>query len=358
MKVHFVLPQLMPLYGMENAAAALMQSLAGSGCQVSSTVMSGGIPSNLAGIEMRQLGIPAGNLRLAKSVPALKRGLGNLSADTIIVTSGLWASLPVGIALLGTGRNYVAWEHSVLPARIKFDKRVALLFAGVDRRVMRPHCVVAVSDGVQRFVAGRWKAVPIFTIPNIVDVPCAPPTVRRLPEGRFRLLTTGAFRPIKNNLCAIEAMRYLPDPFSLRMAGDGPQEAELQEHVQRYGLADRVTFLGRVPGVRTLLEDSDLLVHPSLAETFGFSLVEAADVGLPVVAFPVETIDEMVPKYVPGMMAEGDTAESFATAIREASLRAWCSDDLSNAWRHRLHDMSAEAVASQWRIAMSNVLPG
>ena len=57
MKIHFVLPQLMPFYGMEKAATQLMIGLQKSGAAVSGTVVSGDIPMPARGLDIDGLGI-------------------------------------------------------------------------------------------------------------------------------------------------------------------------------------------------------------------------------------------------------------------------------------------------------------
>ena len=62
--------------------------------------------------------------------------------------------------------------------------------------------------------------------------------------------------------------------------------AAYERRIARLGLQSNVVFLGRVPqdqiiGLYTLC---DLMVYPSLCESFGFSMVEAMGHGLPIVA--------------------------------------------------------------------------
>jgi glycosyltransferase involved in cell wall biosynthesis len=359
-RVHFVLPQMTPYYGMEKAAALLMTALAQHGGHVSATVLSGGVPPIAADLPIATLDIPRSPIRLASAVPALRRRLTELPERTPIVACGLWAAAPVAAALLGTGRSYIAWEHSVLPPRLRIDRRVALLLRLVDPPALRPARVVAVSDGVRRAMSARWPGVPTSVVPNIiegVDRPATPVVAPR--EGQdVRLVTTGAFRPSKNYRCAIEAMALLPNRYTLRMAGDGRQSRALRSLVEGLGLTDRVELLGWVSAVAPLLADSHLLVHPSLWETFGFSLVEAADAGVPVVTLAAPAIDELVPDYVPGVMADGRTAAALAAAIETAAEHAWDAEQVAAAWHRRRTGFAAEAVAEQWHAALQSAGSG
>jgi len=163
-RVHFVLPQMTPYYGMEKAAALLMAALVERHWDVTATVLSGGIPRVAAGLRLDALEIPRSPVRLVRAVPPLRRGLAHLPDDALIVACGLWAAAPVATALVATGRSYIAWEHSVLAPRLQIDKRVAVLLRLVDTPGLRPARVVAVSEGVRRAVASRWPGVPASVV--------------------------------------------------------------------------------------------------------------------------------------------------------------------------------------------------
>jgi glycosyltransferase involved in cell wall biosynthesis len=349
MKIHFVLPQLLPFYGMEKAATLLMIGLQESGATVSATVVSGDIPVQARGLDIDALEIRKSAPRLGIAVSPLRRRLTRLPADVHIVASGLWASAPVGLALVGTGRSYVSWEHSVLSARLKLDRRVKMLSRIVHCLPVRPRLIIAVSEGVARDVRHTFGASRVSMISNVVDVPAAPPRPSGSGSATVEMLTTGAFRPYKNYLAAVSSMKFLPPHYRLALAGDGAQERMLRQSAEDLGVADRVRFLGRVGDVSRHLHTSDLLLHPSLSETFGFSLIEAADHGLPVVTLPVPAIDELVPHFVLGTMARAPTARALAEAVSETVRRGSpTTEQYAEAWDRRRQRFSAGPVVARW----------
>ena len=349
MKIHFVLPQLTPFYGMEKAAALLMLGLQEAGAAVSATLVSGDVPEQARGMDIDSLRISRSTLRLGRAVPPLRQRLARLSADVHVVASGLWASAPVGLALAGTGRTFVSWEHSILSARLRIDRRVRLLSRVVYSCPVRPRLTVAVSEGVARDVRDRFAASRVAVIPNVVDVPTAPPHPSGSGSDTVEMLAMGAFRPNKNYRTALASMRLLPEHYRLSLAGDGVQDRMLRLSAQELGVASRVRFLGRVGDVSAHLRSSDLLLHPSLFETFGFSLIEAADHGLPVVTLPVPAIDELVPGLVPGTLAGAPTAGALAVAVQETVRHGRpTSEQHAEAWQRRRRLFSAGAVAARW----------
>ena len=118
---------------------------------MSATVVSGEIPRRARRVGRRRLGDPPKRGRGWAWRSALCAGGSPACPRTSsIVASGLWAAAPVGLALVGTGRSFVSWEHSVLRARVERDLRVRQLSRVRPPGAGRPRLTVAVSEGVAR----------------------------------------------------------------------------------------------------------------------------------------------------------------------------------------------------------------
>jgi glycosyltransferase involved in cell wall biosynthesis len=75
--------------------------------------------------------------------------------------------------------------------------------------------------------------------------------------------------------------------FTTIAKNDWPEGVETFERtVRELDLTDRIAFIGRVPQPQmgALYTKCDLMVYPSLCESFGFSMIEAMGYGLPIVA--------------------------------------------------------------------------
>ena len=359
MRVHFVLPQLEPFYGMERAAVLLMRALVAAGVSVSGSVISGAIPPDAADLDLEPINLGARITRLAEAVPPLRRRLRALPSDVKIVSSGLWATVPVGAALAGSSRGYVAWEHSLLPARLRNYPRIRMLARLARLRPMRPRLVVAVSDAVARSARQVLPGQAVVAIPHVVPLNTKafvpPPPVKT--DGAIRLVTTGAFRSLKslkNHECAISALALLPPRFLLELAGDGEKINLLKALAVDLGVTDRVTFLGRVADVGEVLRRADVLVHPSLAETFGLSLIEAGEAGVPVAALPVEAVDELVPRFVTGILAADTSPAALAEAVSRLILEPPSASDFEKTWYGRRTAFDPAQVTGEWVRALNS----
>ncbi len=79
------------------------------------------------------------------------------------------------------------------------------------------------------------------------------------------------------------------------LAGDGPDLGGFEKQVNALGLADRVSFPGRM-AARQALARGRLLVMPSRAESFPYVVLEACAAGKPLLASDVGGIPEVLDK--------------------------------------------------------------
>jgi len=185
---------------------------------------------------------------------------------------------------------YVVTEHSTFYAR-------GLVPAALSGRLRKAaegaDAVAAVSPQLGKLVADQLKLDPdhIRWVPNVIDplVVTAPLATRASSRTGFEFLCVGNLIPIKNHAVLLRAFH---DSFkgdsriTLRIAGDGPLDSELNDLSSELGLEKQVAFLGRLSreGVIEELDKCDALVLPSSIETFGVVLIEALVRGKPVIA--------------------------------------------------------------------------
>jgi glycosyltransferase involved in cell wall biosynthesis len=168
------------------------------------------------------------------------------------------------------------------------DRRIRRKLAGVQRRIDRATAITTVSqftaDDVRRHLDVRGK--PIHVVPNGMAAPpsASPRRPTFLAEGPF-LLTVGNVLPHKNFRVLLGMMAHLPAR-RLVIAGKKatPYGAAMEREIASRGLADRVLMPGEVSdGDRQwLYEHCEAFLFPSLAEGFGFPVLEAMQCGRPV----------------------------------------------------------------------------
>ena len=105
-------------------------------------------------------------------------------------------------------------------------------------------------------------------------------------EGKLVIGNVGRLCYQKNQENLIEVLAKLQSerPESvLLLVGEGEMKAELQQQVEKLGIADKVIFYGVTDKVEQLLWAMDIFVFPSRFEGLGIVVVEAQAAGLPVI---------------------------------------------------------------------------
>jgi glycosyltransferase involved in cell wall biosynthesis len=233
-----------------------------------------------------------------------------------------------------------------------------------------PDGVTAVSQAVaQAHLRARMVSAEKLTVlPNGIDTAVWRPDaqVRALARGdwgwgeEFVWVAVGRLEPVKDYPTLLEAMMRVPKPSRLVIAGAGPLREELEVHVARLGVGERVHFLGFQPEVQRWMQAADGFVLASRWEGLPMALLEAAACGLPVVATDVPGTRETVDDGRTGRLAAAGNAEQLAAAMT-ATMR----DSPEN--HHRMGKMARErviehfgleAVLDRWERRYGELLAG
>jgi glycosyltransferase involved in cell wall biosynthesis len=95
-------------------------------------------------------------------------------------------------------------------------------------------------------------------------------------------------------LDAVALLRQTQPLLRVALVGEGPEQGSLRQHAAVLGITDRVIFAGRRLDIPDLLQASDLFVFPSETEGLSNAVIEAALVGLPIVACDIGGAREIV----------------------------------------------------------------
>jgi glycosyltransferase involved in cell wall biosynthesis len=173
-------------------------------------------------------------------------------------------------------------------------------------------------------------------------------------DGRLRLVYAGALTPTYELDVAIDAVARLatarPDlDVALDVFGRGDSEPALRDQAERLGIAERVTFHGRIPieEVPAAVARADIGLAPTRHDRFtdmslSTKVFEYAAMGKPVVATRLPMVEHTFPPGTVGTYVSGD-AGTMAAAIsafaddaiaRESAVSRTATIVEAGAWEH------------------------
>jgi glycosyltransferase involved in cell wall biosynthesis len=213
----------------------------------------------------------------------------------------------------------------------------------------------ALRDRIVRLGVAPDKVAVVVNSPSLARFDADAHQRRAFREdGRLRLIYTGALTPTYELDVAIDAVWRLADErpdldVALDFFGRGDSEPALRAQADRLGVAERVTFQGRIPleDVPAAIAQSDIGLAPTRHDRFtdmslSTKLFEYAAMGKPVVATRLPMVEEAFPAGSVGTYASGDPG-SMAAAItafaddpiaREAAVAQTAQIVEARSWEH------------------------
>ncbi len=195
----------------------------------------------------------------------------------------------------------------------------------------RCHAVIAVSEQVRRSLIDELglasaEAARIKVVTNGVRVPAVPSAAERagaraawqVGEGELLVAAVGRLTRQKNFGILVEALAALPEEsphWKCVVAGEGELRGDLERQVVANGLEGRTKLAGLVPDVSTLLAAADVFCLPSLYEGLPLVLLEAMAAGLPVAAFAIDGVTDVVTNGVEARLAAPGSAAGLGSAL-------------------------------------------
>jgi glycosyltransferase involved in cell wall biosynthesis len=255
------------------------------------------------------------------TLPAVKAAITAMGGVDIIDAHYLY---PDGVAATIIGRRLRV--PVVMTAR---GNDVSLIpYHPAPRRLILQACkraagIVTVSAALKDALIGLGAdADRITVLRNGVDLGLFRPLDRQATRRRLgltgpTLISVGHLIERKGHGLIIEAMPSLPG-FTLLIAGQGPERADLEALIARLGVGDRVRLIGARPHeeLPELYGAADALILASSREGWANVLLEAMACGTPVVATPIWGNPEVVSKPEGGVLMNERSAAGIVEGVQ------------------------------------------
>lgn len=218
----------------------------------------------------------------------------------------------IGIPFIMSEHSSIWLREGPLPTSVRLN-RIGL---------QRARAILPVSHALGDAIIGKGRIhAPLEVLPNAVDGRVFYASERpRSATKPYRLLFVGLLesRESKGIPHLLRALRILDSPsdWHLTVVGEGRARESLEREAHELGISPQISWLGlrTREEVASLMRSMDILVHPSLQETFGCVIMEAHACGLPVVATNTGGIPEVLDQSAGRLVSPADPA-ALATAI-------------------------------------------
>ncbi len=197
-------------------------------------------------------------------------------------------------------------------SRILENRNGALLS---DLRFRAADAVIASSQAVADCIRGCHAEVVYAGLEMGIEPPMAANV-----DSIFKLGVLTRLVPLKNVEAVIQATARLEAEgieVQVEIAGSGPSEPALRALASNLGVDGRVHFLGWRADVSNLLASWNLVVIPSMEESFPLAALEAMAAARPVVASHVGGLGELIIDGVTGKLIPPGDTEALVRSIEE-----------------------------------------
>lgn len=273
-----------------------------------------------------------------------------LDRDGAVLLIGGWYDLTLQALITFARAPFAIWTDTPDLTATRSAAKEALRAAWL-RRVL-PRAARVFGTGVPALDVLAHMGAPrsrLENLPYSIDLDAYRPATTRTPGQPLTVVSSGRLAAQKGYDYALRALASAFGGTDIairyRIAGTGPDEAELRALASSLGIADAVEWLGwtEPTALPAFYRSADVFLHPARWEPYGVVILEAMASGLPVLASrrTNAALDRIVDGQN-GRLHDAGDIEMLARHLR------WCHD-APDALRDA--GMAAYRTAHEWPIA-------
>ncbi|HTN21388.1 MAG TPA: glycosyltransferase [Pelobium sp.] len=234
--------------------------------------------------------------------------------NTLLSYVSIFVEIPL---LIGRESNVM----NIMTKLNGFKERFWDLF--VPSTYKRINLAVCQSKEIKQSLAYHY-GIPQHKLVIINNPVLATDTIIRKAEATQKKLILVARLAVEKGIFRLlKIMKNLPLEYALTVAGEGPLKGEILKEIDTLELNGRVNLIGLVPNINDVIANHSLMVLSSITEGFPNVVLESLAVGVPVVAFNVSGIQDMIKPGFNGYITEQDDLAGFEDNIKRAFLKKW-----------------------------------
>lgn len=166
---------------------------------------------------------------------------------------------------------------------------------------------------------------------------------------QHQILCAGRLSYEKGPDRALKAFAKINDKsdWKLVFAGNGPMHDELEKMAQDLGLADKVSFLGKVNNIDKLMSESAIFVLPSRLEGFPNALCEAMSIGMPCICFDSIATEDFIEHQKNGFVVKENDIDELSQTIEMLMNDAALRKEIGNNAKEIAQQLDASVIGNR-----------
>lgn len=276
----------------------------------------------------------------------------NKDYDVIIATAG--NALPLAIIADDLNAKTVGWQHNcydtyVLQKGILFWKKEELLrkyFPKLDKYVV-------LNEYDRRDFREKLGLDCVA-----MDNPRSFVSEEKTDLGQKQFFVAARFVKQKGLDLLIDAFAKfctVDDEWKLAIAGDGPLLEEIKDRAQKKNVQDRVEFIGLTNNVQKYFLQSSVYLLSSRWEGWGLVIIEAFEMGMPVISFDIVPVDLLITNGEDGLIVDKFDVDQFAAAMVKLAHDEKLRRSMGEKALEKSDRFSEKHVAERWQKLLENL---
>ena len=210
--------------------------------------------------------------------------------------------------------NKICWWHH---GECSYNKKTKIRMSKTFKMFNK---IVSVSKGCIEMIDeyfGNLKS-KIVVIPNMIDIDeierkSVLENIDISNERKWTFITVGRLSPEKNMINIVNIANELINQnftdFKWLVIGDGSEYEGIKKRIDNYGLNNYIDLLGRKSNPYPYIRRADIMIHPSLVESFCLTVLEGMALNKPCIVTQSIGPTEFIEQYQNGILTSENPEE-------------------------------------------------